>query len=539
MASSPLSIFRRYQFAFLVGFSSLLMFSLLVGPQIQQYLQSRATQGSNPVVLKYSGGSVRLLEVTRLRKRHVSTHQVLDGMVREAQQRKGVPKSFALPRVGNDLDLLRLVVIASRAKQLGMRVSDAAINDYLRSLHDETLGNDDIARLLQRNDLPQQEFFEQLRTELLARNLNTLAASESVRFPGFSTYTPAAMFSGFNRAQRKVKAEILPVSVSDFVAQVQAEPTDTELKALFEEYKQFTPNPNSPDPGFALPYRASFEYVAADFDEFVEVAKKQITPDEIQAEYDRRVELGQYRRLMPSPQKPSPDDRPPAPPAAQPPPVIPSASDDEPNEPPKAENPAPESSDVAPAPSKSDAGGAERSVDDDPPAKAKEDEASAGKEGGNDGENASNDDGFPLIPTSFPARPTSSLQADQDDPKSDDPKPDAPKSDDPKIGRSEIGRSESRRSKTDAPKTDAPKTDAPKTDAPKTDAPKSDAPKSDAPKADDPKSDAPKAAAPKAAAPKADAPKADAPETADPTADEPKRAGRPCGRRQASRSQSG
>ncbi len=300
-------MFRRYQFAFLVGFGCLLMFSFIIAPPLQEYLRSRANEGANPLVVSYSGGKVRVADLTRLRANHARSHEVLRKLFLETQRKGGFPKAQELPRYSADQDLLEIVFLAAKARKMGMQVTDNAINEFLADWTDQTVGGDDIVQAIRDADLSQAGFFEQLRTEMLARNLRVLANGGSI------VVTPAALWNNFNRINRKVTAQVLPIAVADSIDQVSGEPSETELKELFAEYKERLPNPNFAEPGFALPYRAAFSYVTADYDQFLARAKTQVTDEEIEAEYQRRVDQGQYRRLLPLPDQLSPSDRPPAP----------------------------------------------------------------------------------------------------------------------------------------------------------------------------------------------------------------------------------
>jgi hypothetical protein len=62
--------------------------------------------------------------------------------------------------------------------------------------------------------LTQLQLFEQLRTELRAQNLRMMANS------GLLAITPVSAWNYFNRLNRRVEAEMLPLPVDDFVAQV-------------------------------------------------------------------------------------------------------------------------------------------------------------------------------------------------------------------------------------------------------------------------------------------------------------------------------
>ena len=56
--ANPLHIFRKYQYAFLVGFGIMLMFAFVVAPPLSDYLQTRAGSrlAANAVVVTWKVG---------------------------------------------------------------------------------------------------------------------------------------------------------------------------------------------------------------------------------------------------------------------------------------------------------------------------------------------------------------------------------------------------------------------------------------------------------------------------------------------------
>ena len=59
--ANPLRVFRKYEYALLVGFGIMLMFAFVVAPPLSDYLQTRAgtAGGGNAVVVTWKGGELR------------------------------------------------------------------------------------------------------------------------------------------------------------------------------------------------------------------------------------------------------------------------------------------------------------------------------------------------------------------------------------------------------------------------------------------------------------------------------------------------
>ncbi len=78
--------------------------------------------------------------------------------------------------------------------------------------------------------------------------------------------TPAEFWNFYKDNCTSVEAALLPVRVEDFVSQVKQKPTEAELKALYDKYKDRDYDPESPEPGFKRPHRIQLEWVSASAD---------------------------------------------------------------------------------------------------------------------------------------------------------------------------------------------------------------------------------------------------------------------------------
>jgi hypothetical protein len=179
---------------------------------------------------------------------------------------------------------VQTMVLANRARELGMVVGDQTINDLIAEITFDSLSSDDLMKIIgsldQRQRVSPARLFEAIRTELLASNLSLMFQVSTVDFP------PAQKFEFFSHLNRQAKAEVVPLAVADFTSQV-ANPSDEVLKAFFDKYKDQYPDATSPDPGFKEPPRAAFQYFKADFAKLREEMKSQVTEQEIKDYYEK------------------------------------------------------------------------------------------------------------------------------------------------------------------------------------------------------------------------------------------------------------
>jgi hypothetical protein len=79
-----------------------------------------------------------------------------------------------------------------------------------------------------------------------------------------SVATPDEFYKYFREQRTMLSVQMLPINVEDFVAEAkkQFQPTEADLRNLFERYKNDEPSPARRQPGFKEPRRIAVEYVS-------------------------------------------------------------------------------------------------------------------------------------------------------------------------------------------------------------------------------------------------------------------------------------
>ncbi len=289
---SALSWFRKNQKIMLgffsVGLMFIFTFSLGVGVDpIMDRLSGRSSGGpTSETVVTWDDGQLDSRQLDRLRVNRNLLRRFMGSVMQLARQRGGQQRVAMLQLYSGDRSLLELEMLVREAEKMGIEVNDATVLDYLNQLTDGTIPAAEYQRILldsTGNHLPANSLFPLLARELKAQKVRGLV--QSGNFPA----SPIAAWDYYNRLNRLVQAEIMPIEAADYIDQV-PEPTETEVTELFEKYKKFYPMPLSPEPGFRQREKRAFQYVKVNYDAILEVERGAVTDAEIKAYYDENRE---------------------------------------------------------------------------------------------------------------------------------------------------------------------------------------------------------------------------------------------------------
>ncbi len=123
-----------------------------------------------------------------------------------------------------------------------------------------------------------------------ADNCTTRCARELVAqrfaagFTGSQQTTPAERWEAYQKLNSRATVEAIPVAVADYIDKV-AEPDNTAVQTLYDNYKQFEPTPGAPFPGFKIPAKIAVQYLTANYEQFED--PDAVTQEEIVNEYEK------------------------------------------------------------------------------------------------------------------------------------------------------------------------------------------------------------------------------------------------------------
>jgi hypothetical protein len=329
--ASPFHVFRKHQKILMAVTLLFAMFAFVfLGPLAGGLAPPSAASADNPAVVTTKYGTFYEADMQRMVRMRDILNNFLEQAYRLAVQAGGEPTAYPHLLRNNQGEVTeRLVVnemlMAKRAEQLGFTINDASVNQYLQALTAGAVPSERLRELIQgsyvgpRQPVTMDVIFDALRRDLLASKLQeTYQASLAV--------TPAESWRYYRRLNDRMTAQVLAVPVEDFLDQVK-EPTDEELRAFFNQYKEQYDLPStvagvelaSPLPGFRRPPRGEFAYVKADYDRILDQAAKEVTPEEVKKYYEENKRLFPKSQLLAPEPKQEPSAAAPANAPADPP----------------------------------------------------------------------------------------------------------------------------------------------------------------------------------------------------------------------------
>jgi hypothetical protein len=285
-------MFRQHQRVMLAACAILAMIAFVFLGPLMDYFGGRGGQaGANPVVVSWNHGDLRESQMQYMLGLSAATNQFLE-MAYLTAEASGVTPERPLILNTTEQAVVQTNVLAKAAENQGMSMSDTLVNDYLRRITGNSVNAEQFDEILSRlsigNRRPtMQNIFDELRRRLLSQQMVRLYESWSYGVP------PGERWSYFLKLNQQALVDVVPISTESFLSQV-ADPTDEQVTALYDRFKNTVARPvlvsgtvlQAPTPGFREPRRAQFQFFRANFNEFVEAAKPQITEAEIEKFYN-------------------------------------------------------------------------------------------------------------------------------------------------------------------------------------------------------------------------------------------------------------
>ena len=180
-----------------------------------------------------------------------------------------------------DRDLVDALILEHEADSLGIPAGPDAGRDYLKRISGDQITGEIFDSLLARMN-------NRLSGEQLLAVIADQVRLQRVRYlPGSPLVTPYDVFQAYRDQNESVSAKAVEVPVEKFLDKV-AEPSQSEIAALYEKYKDELPAPVRETPGFKVPRQIDIEVVSIDGNALARGIMDKLTEKELQTAYENR-----------------------------------------------------------------------------------------------------------------------------------------------------------------------------------------------------------------------------------------------------------
>ncbi len=184
----------------------------------------------------------------------------------QMQHQRGIP----------DDALVTNWLLTRYAEEKGIAIPNELISERLRNLTDGAITNQMLDSICQQLGLTGDQLSYLLREEMLADYLVS-----SFRLSTVAT-SPLSQWEYFQRVRRSLTTEVATIPVESFIKEVK-DPSESQLKAFFEENKSRVYDPTLVESGFAIPTKVAFQVIDT---EPTEQLLASITQEEIEKYYE-------------------------------------------------------------------------------------------------------------------------------------------------------------------------------------------------------------------------------------------------------------
>jgi len=178
-----------------------------------------------------------------------STRELVDAMIlQKVADEAGIPST---PELGEDY-----------LRALGIDISDAKDNALLVNVKSSRYGNSVTS--------------DQLLSAIASQYRLSLAQSLGVVAP----VTPLDVYDGYRDRNERIAGVAREFKVEDYLDQVTAQPSEADLQALFNKYKNQLPDANPAEPGFKIPRKVRFAIASIDSQALAQTIRTRLVADD-------------------------------------------------------------------------------------------------------------------------------------------------------------------------------------------------------------------------------------------------------------------
>jgi peptidyl-prolyl cis-trans isomerase D len=266
----PFEVFRRHQRKLLAIFAIMAMFGFVVSDSLPKLLNSNTGVRDQKVAELY-GKSVYQSQLNEMARQRSRANLFVSGL-----------GQFMAREVFGGLkqrDLVDAMILQHEADRLNIPATAETGREWLKQITGGRMNGDLFNILFSKfsNDVSEEHLLSDIANQVRLRRVRGLL--------GYPIVTPYDVFRSYRDQNERVAARIVEVSVDSFLPKV-AEPSASEIQALYDKYKDVLPDPARETPGFKIPRRVQLEILSLDGNALARGLRDKLTEAELRSYYE-------------------------------------------------------------------------------------------------------------------------------------------------------------------------------------------------------------------------------------------------------------
>ncbi|MBL9163590.1 MAG: hypothetical protein JNL18_12725 [Planctomycetaceae bacterium] len=315
--ASPFRYFRKHTKVFMAVAVVLLMFIWVVGSAMSGGGPGGNDNPGTASVATWNGGSLDQNQLNALVAHRLITDEFLKRVFAQGGGRSEYDLPIDIPWRGlllgdQQRDAIEQIVIqtdveADLAKRAGITVSDDLISDYIAKMGLGKLNSAQLEQILASVGNGNPRTSEGIVMGTLRKMLAAYFYTRMYADPAL-VVLPHQRWQDWKQVNDRISLQVAVLPVDKFLPEV-PEPNDDQLKALFNDFKEFDPGRRvdvggrvlpSPDPGFAEPQRVRLQYLKGSVADLAEKLMDKVSETDIAYYYEQNKDTDFLKMDVPA-----------------------------------------------------------------------------------------------------------------------------------------------------------------------------------------------------------------------------------------------
>lgn len=271
----PFAVFRRHQRKLLAIFAILAMAAFVLSDTLVRISSGGSGRTVDPVIVELYGAKYRGADLNEMKNERGNANlfmRELSGLI----DRRPIENYFG------DLSnrsIVDAVILAHEADKLKMPVGPDVARAFLKKATRGTINKDLFEMILSRfsNHISGEQLLTDIGNQVRIMNVRGLL--------GRAVITPLDVYETFRAQTERVSARAVGFPVEDFIKQVK-DPSDAEVTAYYEKYKDILPDPARDTPGFKIPRQIKVEILSVNGGALEAEFKAKLTEADLRTYYE-------------------------------------------------------------------------------------------------------------------------------------------------------------------------------------------------------------------------------------------------------------